>query len=65
MNQPVSPEFLQWEVTPKKMSKAILEILNSPEKQSQMKETYKTLKKKLGAKGSAKRAATFIQEFVK
>ncbi|MBF0253032.1 MAG: lipid-A-disaccharide synthase [Candidatus Omnitrophica bacterium] len=64
LGEEVAPEFLQWNIVPKKMADKIYEIMSSPEKNNYIKNKYKELKNKLGEKGSAQRAAKIVNEFL-
>jgi lipid-A-disaccharide synthase len=60
VNQPIVPEFLQWQATPTAIATAALELLHNPTARDAMLEGYKTLRQALGEPGICRRAANLI-----
>lgn len=60
MMQPVVPEFLQYQATPKAIAQAALDLLHHPEKREQMQANYRKMRQRLGQGGVCERAAEAI-----
>jgi lipid-A-disaccharide synthase len=56
----VVPELIQKDVTPEKITSAVIQILNNPFKQEEMKKELSSLKEKIGNPGASFRAAQII-----
>ncbi len=57
-------ELTQFEVTPKNIPSASLEILNNHKKIHEIKENLRKVKSKLGDQGASSRAAHIIHKFL-
>jgi len=64
LNRQVVPEFIQKDVTPDNISNAVLEILNSSEKLSDMKSSLGQVIKNLGEAGATKKVAGMVMEMI-
>nr|MBU1327661.1 lipid-A-disaccharide synthase [Candidatus Omnitrophota bacterium] len=62
--QRIVPELTQFEVTPKNIANASLEILNNHKKIHEIKENLRKVKSKLGETGASSRAAHIIHKFL-
>ncbi|MEM7816424.1 MAG: lipid-A-disaccharide synthase [Candidatus Aenigmatarchaeota archaeon] len=60
----IIPEFIQFKATPKRIAQKVLEILETPNKLEEMKNSLKFIKKQLGEKGAILRAAKTIVNFL-
>ncbi len=60
----IVPELTQFEVTPKNIASASLEILNNPKRIHEIKESLRKVKSKLGETGASSRAAHIIHKFL-
>jgi lipid-A-disaccharide synthase len=60
VNQPIVPEFLQWEATPAALAAAALDLLQNPTSRQTMLAGYATLRHTLGQPGACRRAAGLI-----
>jgi lipid-A-disaccharide synthase len=60
----VSPEILQYNAKPVILANKIFSILSSENKKEKQIEALKEVKKTLGARGAAKRAAEIINDFI-
>jgi lipid-A-disaccharide synthase len=56
----ISPEFLQYDAVPEKISASVISMLSDKNKSEAMREELKGVKDSLGASGASKRAATAI-----
>jgi lipid-A-disaccharide synthase len=56
----VVPELIQKDVTPEKIASAVLQILENPSKQEEIKKELSSLKEKIGNPGASFRAAQII-----
>jgi Lipid A disaccharide synthetase len=56
----VVPELIQKDVTPEKITSAVLRILENPSKQEEIKKELSSLKEKIGKPGASFRAAQII-----
>lgn len=63
-NQPVVPEFLQWDATPESLSKAAIALLTDPEKRQTMLDGYAQMKRAMGEVGVCDRAANEILDML-
>jgi lipid-A-disaccharide synthase len=53
----VSPELLQEDASPERISEKVLELLGNPDSLEKMKADFRLVRKKLGKPGAAARAA--------
>lgn len=60
VNQPVVPEFLQWEATPEAIAAAALELLHSESARQTMRAGYAKVREELGPPGVCQRTADLI-----
>ncbi|HAZ11064.1 MAG TPA: lipid-A-disaccharide synthase [Candidatus Omnitrophica bacterium] len=60
----IVPELTQFEVTPKNIASASLEILNNHKRIHEIKENLRKVKSKLGDQGASSRAAHIIHKFL-
>lgn len=60
VNQPVVPEFLQWEATPEAIAAAALELLHSEGARQTMRAGYANMREELGPPGVCQRTADLI-----
>ncbi|MEA5447421.1 lipid-A-disaccharide synthase [Leptolyngbya sp. CCNP1308] len=60
VNQPVVPEFLQWEATPEAIAAAALELLHSETARQTMRDGYAKMRAELGPPGVCQRTADLI-----
>ncbi len=60
----VVPELIQKDVTPEKITSAVLRILENPSKQEEIKKELSSLKEKIGKPGASFRAAQIIVSFL-
>lgn len=58
--EPIVPEFVQWDATPKAISQVALNLLNDPDQRQKMVEGYRTMREQLGTVGVCDRAAAEI-----
>jgi len=56
----VVPELIQKDVTPEKITSAVVQILENPSKQEEIKKELNSLKEKIGKSGASFRAAQII-----
>jgi lipid-A-disaccharide synthase len=56
----VVPELIQHDVTPEKITSAVVQILKSPSKQQEIRKQLSSLKEKIGKPGASLRAAQII-----
>ena len=56
----VVPELIQKDVTPEKITSTVVQILNNPSKQEEMKKELSSVKEKIGNPGASFRAAQII-----
>jgi lipid-A-disaccharide synthase len=56
----VVPELIQKDVTPEKITSAVVQILENPSKQEEIKKELSSLKEKIGKSGASFRAAQII-----
>lgn len=63
-NQPIVPELLQWDATPKKISAAALELLTDEAKRQTMLEGYAQMRRAMGEVGVCDRAADEILDML-
>ena len=61
----ISPEILQYDATPKRISSEILSILSSKEKIAEQVNGLRWVKNALGTSGASLRAARIIENFIK
>lgn len=61
----ISPELLQGEANPERISKEIISLLNDKQKLDKMKSDFLLVRKKLGRPGAAGRAADIILSILK
>jgi lipid-A-disaccharide synthase len=60
VNQPVVPEFLQWEATPEAIAAAALELLHNEKARQTMRLGYAKMREEMGPPGACQRAADLI-----
>jgi lipid-A-disaccharide synthase len=60
VNQPVVPEFLQWEATPEAIAAAALNLLQSETARQTMRAGYAKMRAELGPSGACQRTADLI-----
>lgn len=60
VEQPVVPEFLQWQATPEAIAAAAVELLSDTVVRQKMLEGYAALRRALGQPGACRRAAELI-----
>lgn len=60
VNQPVVPEFLQWEATPEAIAAAALELLHHESARQIMRDGYAKMRDELGPPGACQRTADLI-----
>ena len=60
----IVPEFLQYDATPEKLSRAALEIIRDDSKRSAMIAEMKKVRDSLGSPGASKRAARAILPYL-
>ncbi|MBD2105464.1 lipid-A-disaccharide synthase [Nodosilinea sp. FACHB-13] len=60
VNQPVVPEFLQWQATPEAIAAAALELLHSETARQTMRAGYAKMREELGPPGVCQRTADLI-----
>ena len=60
----IVPELIQKDVTPQKITSAVLRILQNPSKQEEIKKELSSLKEKIGNPGASLRAAQIIISFL-
>ena len=60
VNQPVVPEFLQWEATPEAIAAAALDLLRHESARQTMRDGYAKMRAELGSPGACQRTADLI-----
>lgn len=60
VNQPIVPEFLQWQATPEAIAAAALELLHSETARQTMRTGYAKMREELGPPGVCQRTADLI-----
>ncbi len=63
-NQPIVPEFLQWDATPEKISRAALELLTDEAKRQKMFDGYQQMRRAMGEVGVCDLAANEILDMI-
>jgi lipid-A-disaccharide synthase len=63
-NQPIVPELLQWDATPKKISQAALALLTDESKRQKMLDGYQQMRRAMGEVGVCDRAANEILDML-
>ncbi len=63
-NQPIVPELLQWDATPKAISEAALALLTNEDKRQQMMAGYRQMRQAMGEVGVCDRAANEILDML-
>lgn len=63
-NQPIVPEFLQWEATPEAIGDAALALLTNSQQRQQMLEGYRQMRRAMGEVGVCDRAANEILDML-
>ena len=63
-NQPIVPELLQWDATPKKISQAALTLLTDTARRQEMLDGYQQMRKAMGEIGVCDRAANEILDML-
>jgi lipid-A-disaccharide synthase len=61
----VVPEFLQFDATPKNISRKVIELMRAPEKLRAMKDEFAAIKSSLGPAGSSGRAAKVVLSYLR
>ncbi|MBE9137710.1 lipid-A-disaccharide synthase [Nodosilinea sp. LEGE 07088] len=64
VNQPVVPEFLQWEATPEAIAAATLELLHNETARQTMRLGYAKMREAMGPPGACQRAADLILDTI-
>ena len=62
VNQPVVPEFLQWQATPEAIAAAALDLLQNEAARQTMRAGYAKMRAELGPPGACQRTADLILE---
>jgi lipid-A-disaccharide synthase len=60
VNQPVVPEFLQWQATPEAIAVAALDLLQNEAARQTMRTGYAKMRAELGPPGACQRTADLI-----